>query len=41
MGLNNLKIAIKWCHDGELADWEAQLKPLEKELNDELGGPEL
>lgn len=25
----------------ELADWEAQLKPLEKELFDELGGPEL
>ena len=25
----------------ELADWEAQLKPLENDLKDELGGPEL
>lgn len=25
----------------ELADWEAQLKPLEQDVFDELGGPEL
>jgi hypothetical protein len=25
----------------ELSDWEAQLKPLEKEIYEELGGPEL
>ena len=25
----------------ELSDWEAQLKPLEKQIYEELGGPEL